>query len=471
MTKAAIKQICKDLKLYSTPSCNDKLYLHYKGYQRIENLDEYVNVKVIWLEGNGLTKIEGLEHCTKLRTLYLQENLIEQIENLDTLVELDTLNLSANSVKCISNLSMLPNLQTLQLKGNYLKSADDVRHVLQCPSISVLDIQHNRIDDPEILEIVAAMPALRVLYLQGNDVVKKIRHYRKTLVARCKTLKYLDDRPVFDDERLRCEAWWAGGGKEGKVEAALEAERAEIARQKQEKKDQEAANFRSFDEMVRKARIAAAEKEAKLKQVLDKENTAAINIFSGEAILPTYESPELKEMREARWRDILPENVPLTKSIFRDDQLPKPPDATEKARLREVVSTVGDGTYTQRDINARTVQKQHENSQHQAPSAPAIMLPPDAPNDDSTNSLNASLQHSDPNLPPPRVPSPEETLPPPAPAANSLSARSSLMPPPPPPVQVPSVSTLDIAENAHPPCGPEVDIKKSDDFTDMEELD
>lgn len=38
------------------------------------------------------------------------------------------------------------------------------------------------------------MNDLRVLYLQGNPVVKLIRHYRKTLVSRCANLKYLDDR-------------------------------------------------------------------------------------------------------------------------------------------------------------------------------------------------------------------------------------------------------------------------------------
>ncbi|CAM9110499.1 unnamed protein product, partial [Choristocarpus tenellus] len=73
-----------------------------------------------------------------------------------------------------------------------------------------LDIQHNRIDDPEVLEVVAAIPDLRVLYLQGNPVVKKIQHYRKTLVSRCLHLKYLDDRPVFESERRRCMAWAKG---------------------------------------------------------------------------------------------------------------------------------------------------------------------------------------------------------------------------------------------------------------------
>jgi dynein assembly factor 1, axonemal len=42
-----------------------------------------------------------------------------------------------------------------------------------------LDIQSNRIEDEAILDVVAAIPDLRVLYLMGNPVVNKIRHYRK----------------------------------------------------------------------------------------------------------------------------------------------------------------------------------------------------------------------------------------------------------------------------------------------------
>ena len=87
------------------------------------------------------------------------------------------------------------------------------------------------------------MPNLGVLYLQGNPCVKKIQHYRKVVTARMPTLKYLDDRPVFEDERLRAEAWYAAF-QTGGIAAAKEAEKNEIERQKQEKADRDERNFR-----------------------------------------------------------------------------------------------------------------------------------------------------------------------------------------------------------------------------------
>ncbi|ESL06260.1 hypothetical protein TRSC58_06068 [Trypanosoma rangeli SC58] len=59
ITTETIKKICVQLGYYRNPVCNEKLYLHHKGFDSIDEdaFDAYTDVKVLWLEGNALTRI------------------------------------------------------------------------------------------------------------------------------------------------------------------------------------------------------------------------------------------------------------------------------------------------------------------------------------------------------------------------------------------------------------------------------
>nr|KAJ3421677.1 Dynein assembly factor 1, axonemal [Polyrhizophydium stewartii] len=245
MTPRYLKQLCKEQKLYQTPALNDIIYLHFKGFAKIECLDEYCGLKSLWLEGNGISRIENLDALVELRCLptasFLQQNCIDAIENLDKLPKLDTLNLSNNLIKHISNLAALPALRTLQLAHNFLRSAEDIQHLA-----IVLDLSHNKLEDPAIIEVLEQLPELAVLNLMANPVIRTIQSYRKTVVSRCKRLTYLDDRPVFDKERLATDAWAVGG---------LDAERRERERQREEEEEKQRRNFEGMSERGRKKRL------------------------------------------------------------------------------------------------------------------------------------------------------------------------------------------------------------------------
>jgi dynein assembly factor 1 len=261
MTKPMLRKLCKDTGLYTTPSINDKLYLHYKGFKAIENLDEYTGLKALWLEGNGLPKIEGLDHQKDLRTLYLHENIIEKIENLENQLEMDNINLSKNYIKTVENLAHMKKLTSLNLANNMISTYEGLVHLLEIPSLQTIDLQHNKIEDPAVVDIFAQLPDLRVLYLMGNPAVKHIRNYRKTIISRCKQLRYLDDRPIFDEERRRTDAWASVIEAGGTSEEALEAERVELRKIRQEKDDADERNFRAFEVLMREGQEIRRQRE------------------------------------------------------------------------------------------------------------------------------------------------------------------------------------------------------------------
>ena len=101
-----------------------------------------------------------------------------------------------------------------------------------------MNLENNYLKDPKIYEeILLKMPQVRVLYLGGNDFTKKISNYRKTLINGLKELRYLDDRPVFEEDRRRAEAFARGG---------IEAEREEMRLIRKEKDDKHWANHEAF---------------------------------------------------------------------------------------------------------------------------------------------------------------------------------------------------------------------------------
>ena len=53
MTLPFLKDLCENNQGYSTPYLNDTLYLGYKGFAKIQNLEAFKNVKCLYLENNG----------------------------------------------------------------------------------------------------------------------------------------------------------------------------------------------------------------------------------------------------------------------------------------------------------------------------------------------------------------------------------------------------------------------------------
>lgn len=60
-----------------------------------------------------------------------------------------------------------------------MRASDAIDGLLDAPSIAVIDLSHNSLEDPCMIDILEKLPELSVINLMGNPVIKKIKNYRK----------------------------------------------------------------------------------------------------------------------------------------------------------------------------------------------------------------------------------------------------------------------------------------------------
>ncbi|CCW62742.1 unnamed protein product [Phytomonas sp. EM1] len=290
MTKEVIVASCKANGGYESPKLNDQLFLHCKGFVEIKNLEPYTNVKVLWLEQNAITNLSGLEHQRDcLVSLFLQNNTICSLQTLTAtpLHNLRVLNISHNYITSLKGIAAAcPCLETLQVSHNHLVSLDACRDLWQLSeTLTSVDLSYNKITQSEtvsdgpvvnpfnakasvgsisdsdihiswqpdngekdlssgpvqnqssrrfdkdplvVVHFFKNLPNVSVVYIHGNGITHGLKNYRRNMVLHLPNLTYLDERPVFPEERRVVEAWGRGGDE------AEAAERAAIREEKRE---------------------------------------------------------------------------------------------------------------------------------------------------------------------------------------------------------------------------------------------
>jgi hypothetical protein len=284
MTERLVSDICVKKGYFRTPELNDRLYLHFLGFRKIENLEKFVACTALWLDNNWIEELENLEALIDLRALYLQNNTLRTLGSVRLSV-LDTLNVECNAVDDLSGLCHMPLLKKFHASKNKIDDSQ-LHHLLQCPGLVFIDVSHNRISgepSPDALfDALPKLPELASIKLEGNGIVRRIPNYRKKLISTLKALRHLDDYPVFDEERRTAEAFSVGG-----IEAER-AERAAIRREEEQRQKDQRAFFESFlEEAKRKPKIERLqyeldqEAEAKRQELAERNVPVAVGDSKG----------------------------------------------------------------------------------------------------------------------------------------------------------------------------------------------
>jgi dynein assembly factor 1 len=246
MSTEVVSEICKAKGGFRTPELNEQLYLHFGGFVKIECLDEFVNCRCLWLENNGITTIENLEPLVVLSALYLQHNSLRSLGTC-SIPSLRSLNVCHNNLASLDGLQYLPNLEKLLASHNSLVDISALSGTLQ---LTVLDVSYNKLSAADgVHETLKQLTRLASLMLHGNDFVRDAKNYREELVVEHAGLRFLDEYPVFDDERRCCVAFMRGG------ETARRAEREKIRLEERERQQGQQAFFAKFIDDAKAKRV------------------------------------------------------------------------------------------------------------------------------------------------------------------------------------------------------------------------
>ena len=115
----------------------------------------------------------------------------------------------------IEGLSECISLKNLDISHNKIGKTKDCEQLKELPALTSLDMRNNIIDDHNnIVPFFQEMKQLIALYLKGNPAARLVSNYRRVLTIAMPTLYYLDERPIFEHERLLADAFALGGKDE-----------------------------------------------------------------------------------------------------------------------------------------------------------------------------------------------------------------------------------------------------------------
>lgn len=208
-----------------------------RGITSLSGLEHCRSLAALNLRGNDVSDLTPLAELSRLQTLDLANNRIEDVSPLAKLKALQRLDLTDNAVADVEPLQGLERMRTLHLSGNEVEDPsplvgmrrlwslylDDnpVRNwelLSELGDLQTLDVSRTGLSDTAV--VVAALPSLRLLMMEGNDIsdvsplVDRIEADANDERQFAPFLRvYLRENPLSDDAREQIEAAKADGAR------------------------------------------------------------------------------------------------------------------------------------------------------------------------------------------------------------------------------------------------------------------
>ena len=130
-------KLCEYLGGYEYPQLNSRLYLHFQGFHKIENLNRFINVKVLYLENNLIEKIEPeISKMQKLKKMWICENQIKELENLPDNIE--NLWIANNLIEKIpDDFDKYKEINFLNIAGNFIIDLKDIYIIEKLTNLNI----------------------------------------------------------------------------------------------------------------------------------------------------------------------------------------------------------------------------------------------------------------------------------------------------------------------------------------------
>ncbi|KPA84578.1 hypothetical protein ABB37_01112 [Leptomonas pyrrhocoris] len=208
-------------------------------------------LRVLNVSHNYLTSLRGIAAaCPFLETLQASHNQLTSLEVCEELWQLagslTSVDLSFNRIETCAAPMESPADAAAPDSFPATRSADDDIHIIDpADGREVMDstqvagaaqaaiaaavplpAKGSSEDALALVHFFQRLPLVSVVYMQGNGLAHRLRSYRRNMILHLPALTYLDERPVFPEERRVVEAWGRGG------EDAEAAERAAIREEK-----------------------------------------------------------------------------------------------------------------------------------------------------------------------------------------------------------------------------------------------